>query len=104
LRFLAYSHDPQVKREIFQSAHAAKRPFLQHAQQFGLQAQLQLANFIQKECAAFSLLEQSFFTLFGVGARNCDNSRICSNGFPVSTKKGLAALAGSDFAKQFDLR
>src|SRR5262249_35622316 len=55
-----------IERQIFQSADPTECPFLQDSQEFRLQAQLKLADLIQKKRALLRLLEQSLFTNAGI--------------------------------------
>src|SRR5262245_58297251 len=59
-----YAH---VEWQILQPADAPERAFFEHAQELRLQADLELADLVQKDRSAFGLLEQSLLATFRVG-------------------------------------
>ena len=59
--------DSHVERYVFQPADPPERAFFKHSQQLRLQAQFKLADLVQKERAAFGLLEQTFLASLRIG-------------------------------------
>src|SRR5689334_22701967 len=60
------SEHAHVERNVFQPTDATKRALFQHAQEFRLQREFELTDFVEQERAAFSLFEQSFLACFRV--------------------------------------
>src|ERR1700732_127664 len=67
--FIGGSEKPDVNLNRTSAAHAHEFSFLQNTQQLGLKDGRKLANFIQKNGAAFGNFEKSFF--LGNGAGEC---------------------------------
>src|SRR5262245_55705128 len=61
--------NPHVQRDVLQTSDSAERALLEDPEQLGLQAQVELAYFVEEQCSAISLFEQTFFPRFGVGKR-----------------------------------
>src|SRR5262245_13880611 len=60
---------PDVDLDGFRAAEPLELALLQHAQQFDLRVEVDVANLVQKQRAAFGELETSLLALLGAGER-----------------------------------
>jgi hypothetical protein len=63
------SDDANIQWQSADTAHAFELTLLQNAQQFGLEVRRELADFVQKDGAAFGRFELALFLCDGAGER-----------------------------------
>jgi hypothetical protein len=59
--------ETKIHGDVGCPSQAAKRPFLQHSEQFRLHAQVEVANFIEEERATLRSIEKAEFALMSSG-------------------------------------